>query len=67
MTTGNSELNARRQSMYKRGGLLSVTSPILVVDMLQSDIAVEIITGLVVLNAEQCIRILIDPSPLLKS
>ncbi|KAL5529182.1 hypothetical protein ACEPAG_5156 [Sanghuangporus baumii] len=42
-----------RQTLYKQGGLISVTSRILVVDMLQSDIPVELITGLVVLHAEK--------------
>ncbi|TDL21605.1 hypothetical protein BD410DRAFT_815247 [Rickenella mellea] len=42
-----------RQSLYKQGGLISVTSRILVVDMLQSDIPTELITGLIVLHAER--------------
>jgi len=33
-----------RKNLYKRGGLISVTSRILVVDMLQSDIPIELIT-----------------------
>ena len=42
-----------RQELYKQGGLFSVTSQILVVDMLQADIPMELITGLVVLHAER--------------
>ena len=43
--------------LYRNGGLVSVTSRILTVDMLQSDIPVELITGLVVLHAERYIYI----------
>ena len=42
-----------RGDLYKGGGLCSVTSRILVVDMLQSDIPVDLITGIVVLQAEK--------------
>ncbi|KAL4069136.1 hypothetical protein J3A83DRAFT_4096140 [Scleroderma citrinum] len=42
-----------RQDLYKKGGLFSVTSRILVVDMLQSDIPTELITGILVLHAER--------------
>ncbi|ESK82742.1 hypothetical protein Moror_5668 [Moniliophthora roreri MCA 2997] len=42
-----------RQDLYKRGGLISVTSRILVVDMLQSDIPIDLITGIIVLHAEK--------------
>jgi len=45
----------RRQDLYKKGGLISVTSRIMVVDMLQSDIPTELITGLMVLHAEKYI------------
>jgi DNA excision repair protein ERCC-4 len=41
------------QELYKRGGLLSVTSRILVVDMLQNDIPIDLITGIMVLHAER--------------
>ncbi|EJT99777.1 hypothetical protein DACRYDRAFT_96032 [Dacryopinax primogenitus] len=44
---------AERREMYKAGGLVSVTSRILVVDMLQRDIPVDKITGMVVLHAEK--------------
>lgn len=48
------ELGKRdRQELYKQGGLVSVTSRILVVDMLQSDIPVDLITGIIVLRAER--------------
>lgn len=39
--------------MYKDGGIFSVTSRILIVDMLKGRIPVELITGLVVLHAEE--------------
>lgn len=42
-----------RQDLYKKGGLFSVTSRILVVDMLQSDIPTELITGILILHAER--------------
>ncbi|KIK32856.1 hypothetical protein CY34DRAFT_18757 [Suillus luteus UH-Slu-Lm8-n1] len=42
-----------RQDLYKNGGLISVTSRILIVDMLQSDIPTELITGIIVLHAEK--------------
>lgn len=42
-----------RQDLYKKGGLISVTSRILVVDMLQSDIPTELITGIIVLHGER--------------
>ncbi|EIN05331.1 hypothetical protein PUNSTDRAFT_54777 [Punctularia strigosozonata HHB-11173 SS5] len=42
-----------RQDLYKRGGLICVTSRILVVDMLQGDIPTELITGILVLHAER--------------
>lgn len=46
-------LNSFRQDLYKKGGLISVTSRILVVDMLQSDIPTDLITGLLVMHAER--------------
>ncbi|KAF9441286.1 hypothetical protein P691DRAFT_684433 [Macrolepiota fuliginosa MF-IS2] len=42
-----------RQNLYKQGGLVSVTSRILVVDMLQGDIPVNLITGMLILHAEK--------------
>ncbi|KDN53411.1 hypothetical protein K437DRAFT_265777 [Tilletiaria anomala UBC 951] len=42
----------KRQELYMAGGLLSVTSRILVVDMLLKRIPTELITGMVVLHAE---------------
>ncbi|KAJ7591596.1 hypothetical protein C8J56DRAFT_935948 [Mycena floridula] len=42
-----------RQDLYKRGGLISITSRILVVDMLQNDIPIHLITGILVLHAER--------------
>ena len=41
------------QDLYKNGGLISVTSRILVVDMLQSDLPTELVTGLLILHAEK--------------
>ena len=48
-------IGCERQDLYKRGGLMSVTSRILVVDMLQSDIPIDLITGILVLHAEKYI------------
>ncbi|KAG1814268.1 uncharacterized protein BJ212DRAFT_1482008 [Suillus subaureus] len=42
-----------RQDLYKNGGLISVTSRILIVDVLQSDIPTELITGIIILHAEK--------------
>ncbi|KAG5719298.1 DNA repair protein rad16 [Termitomyces sp. T112] len=42
-----------RQDLYRKGGLISVTSRILVVDMLQSDIPTHLISGIIVLHAEK--------------
>ncbi|KAG1775146.1 hypothetical protein EV702DRAFT_973779 [Suillus placidus] len=42
-----------RQDLYKNGGLISVTSRILIVDMLQSDVPTELITGIIILHAEK--------------
>ncbi|KLT38478.1 hypothetical protein CC85DRAFT_281064 [Cutaneotrichosporon oleaginosum] len=41
-----------REDMYRKGGLFSVTSKILVTDFLKGTVPVELITGLVVLHAE---------------
>jgi DNA excision repair protein ERCC-4 len=46
-------LTLSRNDLYKKGGLISITSRILVVDMLQKDIPIEHITGIVVLHAER--------------
>lgn len=42
-----------RAELYSRGGILSVTSRIIVVDMLNKVVPVDKITGLVVLHAEK--------------
>ncbi|RPD58723.1 hypothetical protein L226DRAFT_617201 [Lentinus tigrinus ALCF2SS1-7] len=42
-----------RQDLYKKGGLLSITSQIFTVDMLTSDIPTHLITGILVLHAER--------------
>ncbi|KAF8639006.1 hypothetical protein AX17_001785 [Amanita inopinata Kibby_2008] len=54
--TGSKE----RQVLYKAGGLISVTSRILVVDMLQSDIPIDLITGLIVLHAERITPLVLE-------
>ncbi|KAL1410200.1 DNA repair protein RAD16 [Vanrija albida] len=41
-----------REEMYRRGGLFSVTSKILVTDLLKGTVPVDLITGIVVLHAE---------------
>lgn len=46
-------MTSGRQNLYKQGGLISVTTRILIVDMLQKDMPVELITGLMVLHAER--------------
>ncbi|GAA5899699.1 ssDNA endodeoxyribonuclease RAD1 [Sporobolomyces salmoneus] len=43
---------ATRQRMYKDGGLFSVSSTILITDMLKGSVPVDLITGLVVMHAE---------------
>ncbi len=48
-------LNYFRQDLYKKGGLMSVTSRILSVDMLQANIPTELISGIIVLHAEKCV------------
>ena len=42
-----------RQELYRRGGIFSVTSQILIVDMLQSTLPTEMITGFMILHAER--------------
>ena len=42
-----------RQDLYRGGGIISVTSRILVVDMLKADIPIELITGMLVMHAER--------------
>jgi len=39
--------------MYKDGGLFSVSSTILITDMLKGSVPVELITGMVVMHAER--------------
>ncbi|GAA5837199.1 hypothetical protein JCM5353_001595 [Sporobolomyces roseus] len=43
---------ATREKMYKDGGLFSVSSTILITDMLKGSVPVELITGMVVMHAE---------------
>ncbi|KAF7301049.1 ERCC4 domain-containing protein [Mycena indigotica] len=45
--------NKDRQALYLSGGLFSVTSRILVVDMLQGDLPTAKVTGMLVLHAER--------------
>ncbi|KAE9391336.1 hypothetical protein BT96DRAFT_781193, partial [Gymnopus androsaceus JB14] len=42
-----------RQDLYKAGGLIAVTSRILVVDMLQNIVPIDLITGIMVMHAER--------------
>ncbi|KAI9064710.1 hypothetical protein FKP32DRAFT_1757286 [Trametes sanguinea] len=42
-----------RQDLYKKGGLVSITSQIFTVDMLTSDIPTHLITGILILHAEK--------------
>ena len=42
-----------RQDLYKKGGLLAVTSQILTVDMLTGDMPTHLVTGIVMLHAER--------------
>lgn len=42
-----------RRDLYMAGGLISVTSRILVVDMLTGNIPTKMITGMLVLHAER--------------
>ncbi|KAF8531160.1 hypothetical protein JB92DRAFT_2825304 [Gautieria morchelliformis] len=47
---------SHRQVLYRKGGLISVTSRILAVDMLLSDIPINMITGIIVMHAEKLYR-----------
>ncbi|KAF8168566.1 hypothetical protein B0H34DRAFT_646899 [Crassisporium funariophilum] len=49
-----------RQNLYKKGGIISVTSRILVVDMLQADIPTELITGMLILHAEKVTALVLE-------
>ncbi|KAH7903238.1 hypothetical protein BJ138DRAFT_1020950, partial [Hygrophoropsis aurantiaca] len=42
-----------RGELYRRGGLISVTSRVLVVDILQGDLPTALVTGMLVLHAER--------------
>ena len=50
---GHDSPSKDRAELYSRGGILSVTSRIIVVDMLNKVVPVDKITGLVVLHAEK--------------
>ncbi|KAJ8703445.1 DNA repair protein RAD16 [Pleurotus ostreatus] len=52
--------NKERQDLYKKGGLISVTSRILVVDMLQANIPTELISGIIVLHAEKVTALVLE-------
>ncbi|KAK4055410.1 DNA repair protein RAD16 [Microbotryomycetes sp. JL221] len=43
---------ATREAMYKQGGIFSVTSRILTVDMLNQKLPIALVTGLIVMHAE---------------
>ncbi|KDR70041.1 hypothetical protein GALMADRAFT_76875 [Galerina marginata CBS 339.88] len=49
-----------RCNLYRQGGIISVTSRILVVDMLQSDIPTELITGMLILHAEKVTALVLE-------
>ncbi|KAJ6579203.1 hypothetical protein DFH09DRAFT_1447495 [Mycena vulgaris] len=49
-----------RQTLYKKGGLFSVTSRILVVDMLQGDIPTDRISGIIILHAERVTPLVLE-------
>ncbi|GAB1521169.1 DNA repair protein RAD16 [Rhizoctonia solani] len=49
-----------RTELYNRGGLVCVTSRILVVDMLKKDIPTEKVTGIVVMHAEKCSQLSLE-------
>lgn len=49
----NSTFSTFRRELYLSGGLFSVTSRILVVDILQDIIPTDLITGILVLHAER--------------
>lgn len=40
------------ENLYKQGGIFSVTSRILIVDMLTKKLPVDLVTGLIVMHAE---------------
>ena len=42
-----------RKNLYKSCGLISVTSRIFVVNMLESDIPIELMTGMLIMHAEK--------------
>ncbi|KAJ9098668.1 hypothetical protein QFC21_004316 [Naganishia friedmannii] len=50
---GHEMQSKARKSLYESGGLISVTSRILVVDMLTHNIPTNLITGIIVLHAER--------------
>jgi DNA excision repair protein ERCC-4 len=45
-----------RERIFKQGGVLSITSRILIVDMLNAKIELANITGIVVLHAEEYVQ-----------
>ena len=53
LLSGPAQSRRFRQALYHGGGLISVTSRILIVDMLQSDISTNLITGIIVLRADR--------------
>lgn len=48
--------------MYKDGGLFSVSSTILITDMLKGSVPVELITGMVVMHAERYVVSVLEDS-----
>ncbi|KAJ7758792.1 hypothetical protein DFH07DRAFT_448152 [Mycena maculata] len=57
---GYETASKERQDLYKQGGLFSVTSRILVVDILQGDIPTSRITGILVLHAERVTPLVLE-------
>ncbi|KAL8866014.1 MAG: hypothetical protein Q9174_006553 [Haloplaca sp. 1 TL-2023] len=53
MKTASSELIQVREKMYSQGGIFSITSRILIVDLLSKLLNPETVTGLVVLHSER--------------
>ncbi|KAJ2384693.1 DNA repair protein RAD16, partial [Coemansia sp. RSA 2603] len=49
----NETNSALRAQLYRRGGLVSVTSRILILDLLNSVVPVELVTGVIVCNASR--------------
>lgn len=51
------EVPLDREKMYKDGGLFSVSSTILITDMLKGSVPVDLVTGMVVMHAERYVAV----------